>query len=98
MIVVVGDSVPPPVTVAVQVKVYDWPAVKGPVGGVMEAVTVGAAVEMKSGMNTRMSQDAQMCVCKQLWPQYSLCASCLFIVTSSIFPKCLHTDQTKLSL
>ena len=30
---------------------------KGPVGGVTEAVTVGAAVEMRSGMNTRMSQD-----------------------------------------
>ena len=70
----------------------------GPVGGVMEVVTVGTVGGMRSGMHTRMSQDAQMCVCKQLWPQYSLCASCLFIVTSSIFPKCLHTDQTKLSL
>ena len=61
--VVVGDSVPPPVTVAVQVKVYDWPAVKGPVGGVMEAVTVGTVGGMKSGMNTRTSQDAHVCVC-----------------------------------
>jgi len=43
VIVVVGDSVPPPVTVAVQVRVYDWPAVKGPVGEVMEAVIVGTA-------------------------------------------------------
>ena len=43
VMVVVVDSVPPPVTVAVQVRVYDWPAVKGPVGEVMEAMTVGTA-------------------------------------------------------
>ena len=43
VMVVVVESAPPPVTVAVQVRVYDWPAVKGPVGEVMEApiVSVG---------------------------------------------------------
>ena len=40
VMVVVGDSAPPPVTVAAQVRVYDWPAVKGPVGEVIEAPTV----------------------------------------------------------
>ena len=35
---------------------------KGAVGEVIEAVIVGAAVEIRSGMHTRMSPDAQMCV------------------------------------
>ena len=34
----------------------------GPVGGVMEAVIVGTAVEMRSDMHTRMSQSMHTCV------------------------------------
>ena len=53
--VVLVDRVSPPVTLAVQVRVYDWPAVKRPVGEVMEAVIVGTAEElMKTGMSTRV--------------------------------------------
>ena len=72
---------------------------KGPVRGVMEAVIVGTVGGMRSGMYTRMSQDAQMCVCKQpgTIKIFSVCIM-LFIVNSSILPKCLHTGQTKLSL
>ena len=41
VMVVVVDSLSLPVTVAVQVRVWNWPAVKGPVGDeVMEAPTV----------------------------------------------------------
>ena len=63
VMVIVADRLSPPVTEAVQVRVYDWPAVKGPVRGVMEAVIVGTVGGMRSGMHTRMSPDAQMCVC-----------------------------------
>ena len=40
VMVVVVDRVSPPVTVGEQVRVYDWPAVKGPGGEVIEAPTV----------------------------------------------------------
>ena len=35
---------------------------KGPVGEVMEVMTVGTAVEISSGMHTRMSQSVHTCV------------------------------------
>ena len=46
-VMVVGDIV---VTVAVQVRVYNWPTVKAPV--VIEVVTMGAAERMRNGMGT----------------------------------------------
>ena len=53
VMVVVVDSVSPPVTVAVQVRVQDWPAVKEPVGDeVVEAPTVSVGTVKRAKQYT----------------------------------------------
>ena len=65
---------------------------KGPVGEVMEAMTVGTAVEISSGMYTRMSQSVHTCVyvSNRVGPEPALLAR-------SLLRPCLGQNATRIT-